>query len=125
MNEIDLSKLTIKQPVTKNIKANFDGTEKDFTISALSEPEQSEFQEIVTDSEDVLRRRKAYIFLLVCGLSWEQNAAAIVYEYANAEALRVANEIWEFTQSLNKEKQKTAEDAEKNSPPAAETAAAN
>ena len=57
MNDIDLSKLTIKENPTKVIRANFDGTEKDFTISALSDTEQNDFNHILHNSNDVFRHR--------------------------------------------------------------------
>ena len=124
MNDIDLSKLTIKETPTKVIRANFDGTEKDFTISALSDTEQNDFNHILHNSNDVFRHRNMHILLLTCGLGWQQEIAALIYEHKNEEAVRVANLIFEFTSELAKAKKTEAELAEKNLPPAAETPSA-
>lgn len=124
MNDIDLSKLTIKENPTKVIRANFDGTEKDFTISALSDTEQNDFNQILTNSSDVFRHRNMHILLLTCGLGWQQEIAALIYEHKNDEAVRVANLIFEFTSELAKAKKAEAEKAEKNFPPTAETPSA-
>ena len=124
MNDIDLSKLSIKEAATKVIRANFDGIEKDFTISALSDTEQNDFQHILNNSADVFRHRNMHILLLTCGLGVKQEVAALLYEYKNDEAVRVANLIFEFTQSVNTAKKNEAEKAEKNLPPTAVTPAA-
>lgn len=124
MNEIDLSKLTIKETPTKKIRANFDGTEKEFTIAALSDAQQNDFETIVANTGDVFRNRNAHILLLVCGLGIDQETAAILYELKHDETVRVANEIFTFTKELNTSKEKEAEQAEKNLPQTAGNAPA-
>lgn len=120
MNEIDLSKLTVKELPKKNIKANFDGTEKEFTITALSDTEQHDFQAIWNNSSDVFRNRNLNILLLACGLGIQQEVAALLYEYKREEAARVANEIFTFTKEFEKTKSAETENAEKNLPPPAQ-----
>jgi hypothetical protein len=121
MNDIDLSKLTVKELPQKTIKANFDGTEKDFTITALSDAEQSDFQVILANSSDVFRIRNLNVLLLSCGLGFSQEVAALLYEHKRDEAVRVAEEIFNFTKEFDDSKKKEAETAEKNSPSAPET----
>lgn len=124
MNEIDLSKLSIKETPTKTIKANFDGTEKDFTISALTDVEQNDFQVIANNSSDVFRNRNMHVLLLSCGLGIAQEVAGLIYEHAHKEAVRVANIVFEFTKEFAAAKAEEAGKAEKNLPPTAETPSA-
>jgi hypothetical protein len=118
-NEIDLSKIAVKQLPTKKIKANFDGTEKEFTITALSDSEQYDFQALWNNSTDVFRNRNLNVLLLTCGLGIQQEVAALLYEYKRDEATRVANEIFTFTREFEKTKADETEKAEKNLPPPA------
>lgn len=119
MNEIDLSKLTVKELPKKTIKANFDGAEKEFTITALSDSEQYDFQALWNNSTDVFRNRNLNVLLLTCGLGIRQEVAALLYEYKRDEAARVANEIFKFTREFEKSKSDETEKAEKNLPPPA------
>lgn len=116
MNEIDLSKLTVKELPKKTIKANFDGAEKEFTITALSDSEQYDFQALWNNSTDVFRNRNLNVLLLTCGLGIQQEVAALLYEYKRDEAARVANEIFTFTREFEKSKSDETEKAEKNLP---------
>ena len=114
MNTIDLSKIPVKELPTTKIKANFDGTDKDFTVTAWGDGDQMTFAALSADKEDVFRLKKLYVFLLSSGLGIEQELAACLYANVNDEAIRVGNEIFKFNQSVAEAKNKEAENAEKN-----------
>lgn len=115
-NQLDLSKIAVKEMPTKVIKANFDGTEKEYTIRSLTEGEMVNFQALLVARRDVMRVRSMYIMLLSCGLGWEQDVCDILWDNCNAEAMRVGDEIFQFHQSVEEAKAKEAEKAEKNLP---------
>lgn len=119
-NQLDLSKIAVKEMPTKVIKANFDGTEKEYTIRTLTEGEWVNFQALLVSRRDVMRVRSMYIMLLTCGLGWEQDVCDILWDNCNAEAMRVGDEIFNFHKSFEEEKIKETEKAEKNSPKGAE-----
>lgn len=119
-NQLDLSKIAVKEMPTKVIKANFDGTEKEYTIRSLTEGEMVNFQALLVARRDVMRVRSMYIMLLSCGLGWEQDVCDILWDNCNAEAMRVGDAIWEFHNSVEKAKAEEAEKAEKNSRKGAE-----
>ena len=121
-NKIDLSKIAIKSTPKKQIKANFDGKEKDFEIRALNDGEKLNLLSLLANSKDVWRIRNLYVFLLSCGLDIEQAVASALYDNKNEEAIRVGDMIYELSEIFDAEKTAEAETAEKNSPE--ETAAA-
>ena len=113
-NEIDLSKIAVKELPTKKIKANFDGTEKEFTVTALSDGDRATFGSILSGKDDIYRSRNLYVLLLAAGLGLDQDVAAYLYDNVTDEAVRVAGEIFAFDQSFVKAKNAEAEKAEKN-----------
>lgn len=113
-NEIDLSKISVKQLPTKKIKANFDGTEKEFTITALSDGDRATFGSILSGKDDIYRARNLYVLLIASGLGLDQDVAAYLYDNVTSEAIRVAGEVFEFDQSFVSAKNAEAEEAEKN-----------
>lgn len=114
-NEFDLTKIAVKEQPTKTIKVNFDGTEKDCEIRALSDGEKMNLDSLLFTSRDVYRTRNLYVFLLSAGLDIEQQVAAFLFENVNAEAVRVGDEIFNFTKSFDDAKTAEAKKAEKNS----------
>lgn len=114
-NEIDLSKIAVKETAKKTIKANFDGTEKEFEIRALSDGEKMNFASLLATAKDVYRIRNIYVFLLSCGLDIEQAVADLLFESKNAEAVRVGDEIYKLSKIFDEAKEKEAKEAEKNS----------
>jgi hypothetical protein len=115
MNEIDLSKIKVKETAKSTIKANFDGAEKDFEIRALNEGEKVTFTSILTNSKDVYRTRNMYVHLLSCGLDWEQGICDLIFDNNPKEAIRVAEEIYKLSKIFDDAKVKEAKTAEKNS----------
>ena len=115
MNKIDLEKILVKELPSKTIKANFDGTAKNFQITAMSDGDRSTFAAILADREDVLRAKKIHVFLLVAGLGLEQEVAEFLYDNVSDESIRVAHEIFNFDQEFIAAKAKEQEEAEKNS----------
>lgn len=114
-NEFDLSKISVKELPKKIIRANFDGTEKDCEIRALSDGEKMTLDSLLYTSRNVFRTRDLYVFLLTAGLDIEQTVAAFLFENATPEAVRVGDEIFQFTKSFEDAKTNEAETAEKNS----------
>lgn len=114
-NEIDLSKISVKELPKKTIKANFDGTEKEYEIRVLNDGEKMTLDSLLYTSRNVYRTRDLYVFLLSAGLDIEQAVAAFLFENVNAEAVRVGDEIFQFTKSFEDAKVAEAESAEKNS----------
>lgn len=121
-NKIDLSKISIKETAKKKITAEFDGEKKQYEIRALNDGEKLNLLSLLASSKDVWRIRNLYVFLLSCGLDIEQSVASALYDNRNAEAVRVGDLIYEFSNIFDEEKAAEAETAEKNSP--GETAAA-
>lgn len=121
-NKIDLSKISIKETAKKKITAEFDGEKKQYEIRALNDGEKLNLLSLLASSKDVWRIRNLYVFLLSCGLDIEQSVASALYDNRNAEAVRVGDLIYEFSNIFDEEKAAEAEKAEKNSP--GETAAA-
>ena len=119
-NEIDLSKIAVKELPTKIIKANFDGVEKDYTIRALNDGEKMSMDSLLYTSRNVYRTRDLYVLLLTAGLDIEQAVAAFLFDNVNAEAVRVGDEIFQFTKSFEDAKTAEADKAEKNSNAGAE-----
>ncbi len=115
MNEIDLSKIKVKETAKSTIKANFDGEEKEFEIRALNEGEKFTFSSILANSKDVYRTRNMYVHLLSCGLDWEQGICDLIFDNATEEAIRVAEEIYKLSNMFDEAKAKEAKTAEKNS----------
>lgn len=114
-NKIDLSKISVKKTPTKWITANFDGEDKKFEIRALNEGEKSNLVTLIANSKDVFRTRNLYVCLLSCGLDIEQNIAAHLYDNCNAEAIRVGDLVFDFSEIFDEAKLEEAEKAEKNS----------
>lgn len=114
MNTIDLSKIAVKELPTTRIKANFDGTEKEFTVTAFSDGDRTTFAALSTDKEDVFRLKNLYIFLLSSGLGIEQDVAAYLYANVNDEAVRVGGEIFNFNRSCDEARAREVKEAEKN-----------
>ncbi len=121
-NSIDLSKINVKETPKKIIKANFDGTEKDFEIRALNDGERVNFFSLLGSGKDVHRTRNMYVYLLTCGLNIEDSVAAILFDNVNAETIRVGDEVFKLSNLFEEAKAQEAENAEKNS--AAETQSA-
>lgn len=114
-NDFDLSKIAVKELPKKVIKANFEGTEKEYEIRALNDGEKMTLDSLLYTSRNVYRTRDLYVFLLAAGLDIEQAVAAFLFENVNAEAVRVGDEIFNFTKGFEDAKAAEAEKAEKNS----------
>lgn len=114
-NKIDLSKIPVKETAKKTIRANFDGSEKEYEIRALTDGEKNNLMSLFSSAKDVYRFRNIYVFLLSCGLDIEPDVAAFLYDNVNTEAIRVGDEIFSLLNLFEKEKVKEAEEAEKNS----------
>lgn len=114
-NDFDLTKIPVKELPKKVIKANFEGTEKEYEIRALSDGEKMTLDSLLVTARNVFRTRDLYVFLLATGLDIDQAIAAFLFENANAEAVRVGDEIFQFAKSYEDAKAAEAEKAEKNS----------
>ena len=114
-NEIDLAKIPARETARKTIRANFDGAVKDFEIRALTDGEKLNLSTLFSTGKDVMRTRNLYVCLLTCGLDIEQSVAAWLFDHANAEAVRVGDEIFAFSRVFEEAKDVEAERAEKNS----------
>lgn len=115
INELDLSKIAIKDVATKKIKANFDGTEREYTIRALTDGAQLELKTLISRTNDAMRIRKMYILLLSCGMGWEPDVCELLFDNCSKEALRVGDEIFKLSRVFEDAKSAEAEKAEKNS----------
>lgn len=116
MNEIDLTKLTVKQTPQKVIQANLDGTIKDYTIYALNESQKINVWNIY-GSDDPDKYQKFHKALFAYGLGFSTNVTDMIFASTSVtEAVRVANLVWEFSDVFDKEKLKELEKAEKNLP---------
>lgn len=114
-NEFDLSKISVKELPKKLIKANFEGTKKEYEIRVLSDGEKMTLDSLLVTARNVFRTRDLYVFLLSCGLDIEQALAAFLFENVNEEAVRVGDEIFKFAKSFEDAKADEAKIAEKNS----------
>ncbi len=113
-NEIDLSKIPVKEQATAVIKANLDGSEKEFTIRALTDGEKRNFFNIASGALDSFRFKKIYICLLSCGLGIDPDIAEVIFDHNTAEATRVGDEIFTLSEMETKAKADEAAEAEKN-----------
>jgi hypothetical protein len=120
-NRIDLTKIPVKATVTKTIKANFEGKEKEYKIRALSDGEKFNFKNLMVDG-DVRRSSNIYIHLLSCGLGIQPQVAAFLFDNVNEEAIRVGDIIFELSKLFDESKEEEAEVAEKNSVAGTESA---
>ena len=114
-NEIDLSKIAVKETPKKVIKANFDGTERDYEIRALNDGEISNLMGLGSAAQNIFRSRNLHVCLLTCGLGINPEVADFLFSNVNAEAVRVADEIFALSNVFEKEKVEEAKEAEKNS----------
>lgn len=114
MNNIDLSKIPVKETAKQVIKANFEGTEKEYTIRALNDGEKLNLTVMLT-KRDVMAVKNLYVMLLVCGMDIEQSVAEYLFDNVNAEAIRVGEQISKLSEMFETAKKKEAESAEKNS----------
>lgn len=114
-NKIDLSKISIKETATKTIKANFEGTEKEYQIRALTDSEKADYLLLCRETTNVHRYRNAYVFLLESGMDLNPDVAGILYDNCRDEAVRVASEIFEFSKFFDESKAAEKAEAEKNS----------
>lgn len=114
-NEFDLSKIAANDTPHKLIKANFEGTAKDYEIRALTDGEKMNLTILLSNDRDVMRTRKLYTCLLSCGLDIDQRTAETLFDRATPEALRVGDEIFTFSRMFEESKAAEAEHAEKNS----------
>ena len=119
-NDIDLSKIAVKELPRKTIEANFDGTKKPYEIRAFSDGEKMTLDSLLMTSRNVFRTRDIYVFLLSTGLDIEQAVAGFLFDNCNAEAVRVGDLIFEFAKSFDTAKAEEAKEAEKNSDAGAE-----
>lgn len=119
-NKIDLSKIPVKETAKKHIRANFDGTEQDYEIRALTDGERANLNSLLTRGKDVFRVRNIYVCLLSCGLDIDEAVADLLYDNVTAEAMRVGDQIFHFSREFEAGKVREAEDAEKNSKKGAE-----
>ena len=120
-NKIDLTKIPVKATVTKTIKANFEGKEKEYVIRALSDGEKFNFKNLMVDG-DVRRSSNIYIHLLSCGLGIQTQVAAFLFDNVNEEAIRVGDIIFELSKLFDESKEEEAKVAEKNSGAGTESA---
>ena len=115
MNTIDLSKISVKETAKGTIKANFEGTEREYSIRALTDGEKANMDSLIVTSRDVFRVRNMYVFLLSCGLDIEQAVASFLFDNCTEEAMKVGDAVYELSKSFDEAKNKEVRDAEKNS----------
>lgn len=115
MNEIDLSKITVKEIPSKVIKANFDGTEKEFTIFEMTDAQLAQLATMRLDRGDYNRVRTCIVFMLSAGLQIPFTTAEFLFDNVPEESVRVAQLIDSFGVDLQEAKNKEAVEAEKNS----------
>ncbi len=115
MNTIDLSKISVKETAKGTVKANFEGTEKEYSIRALTDGEKANMDSLLVVSRDVFRVRNMYVFLLSCGLDIEQPVASFLFDNCTEEAMKVGDAVYELSRSFDEAKETEAKAAEKNS----------
>jgi hypothetical protein len=114
-NEIDLSKIKAKELPEKKIKANFDGTEKEYIIRAFSDGEKVTAEAILQTSSNVNRIRDYYVFLISTAMEIDQLIAVYLYDNVTEETIRVGQIIHEFVEEFENKKAEESKTAEKNS----------
>lgn len=115
MNTIDLSKIKIRETPVKEIKVNFEGTEKTASIRGLTDGERASFISVGSENENPFRIRNMYVLLLACGLDISEKVAGVLYDHCHAEAVRVGDEIFNLSQDFIEAQNKEQSEAEKNS----------
>ena len=113
-NKIDLSKLPIKKLAKKWLTANFGDGKKKYEIRELTQGERMELSGFFT-AKNVHRTRNVYVLLLSCGLEIDPAQAELLYDYCTEEAMRVGDEVYEFSRLVADSEEAEAEEAEKNS----------
>ena len=114
-NEIDLTKISVKETASKKIQANLDGTIKDYTIYALNDSHKFSIMTLMgsDDPDKYLKIQKA---LFSYGLGFSSRVTDIVFASESVmEAIRIADEVYKFSDLFDRQKIKELEEAEKNS----------
>lgn len=113
-NFIDLSKVRAKELPKRKLRANLDGTEREYEIHALSESHRNDLIVLLL-SEQPDRLTQSRVLCLARGLDIDiATATALLDSDASDEAGRVADAVFELTDIYQRSKDKEAEEAEKN-----------